>query len=62
MADERPWPPGRTRPYPSSVCHQCDAPRYVHTERSTFILCTRLPNKYPAQPVARCEAFSRRAP
>jgi len=45
-------------PFPESLCHQCAAPpRYVRSARSTFILCPLLPNKYPPQPVRRCELF-----
>jgi hypothetical protein len=46
-------------PFPDSLCHRCSAPpRYVRTGRSTFILCPRSPNKYPAQPVRQCVAFT----
>ncbi len=46
-------------PFPSSLCHGCDAPpRYVETKTSAFIFCPRLPQKYPPQPVTRCEAFA----
>jgi len=45
-------------PFPESLCHRCDAPpRYIRTGRSVFILCPRLPVKYPRQPVLDCEAF-----
>lgn len=48
-------------PFPDSLCHRCAAPpRYVHTGRSTFILCPIL--KYPAQPVRQCPYFTPRAP
>ncbi len=50
-------------PFPESLCHRCAAPhRYVQTARSTFILCPVLPNKYPPQPVMRCEAFVEKRP
>ncbi len=45
-------------PFPESLCHRCDAPpRYVETKTSVFILCPRLPVKYPRQPVLVCSAF-----
>ena len=48
----------RERPFPHSLCHRCAAPpRYVETSASTFILCPLLPNKYPPQPVVRCDLF-----
>ena len=48
-------------PFPDSLCHRCAAPpRYVETERSTFILCPLLPRKYPPQPVLRCALFKPR--
>ena len=45
------------RPFPDSLCHRCAAPpRYIHTERSTFIRCPIF-QSYPPQPVLACEAF-----
>jgi hypothetical protein len=45
-------------PFPDSLCHRCDAPpRYVRTGRSVFILCPRMPEKYPRQPVLSCAGF-----
>ena len=45
------------RPFPHSLCHGCAAPpRYIHTERSTFIRCPIL-ERYPPQPVLACDAF-----
>jgi hypothetical protein len=47
-------------PFPESLCHQCGAPpRYIRTERSTFLYCPIL-KRYPPQPVRACEAFVRR--
>jgi len=44
-------------PFPDSLCHECAAPpRYIRTERSTFIYCPIL-RRYPAQPVRACEEF-----
>ncbi len=55
--------PSEKLPFPESLCHRCAAPpRYVNTERSTFILCPLLPTKYPPQPVLRCGLFRPRAP
>lgn len=51
---------GRTRPYPTSLCHRCGACRYVEGKASVFVLCTALPVKYPPQPVLRCAAFRER--
>ena len=48
-------------PFPDSLCHRCDAPpRYVRTGRSIFILCPRMPNKYPLQPVLSCPGFRKK--
>jgi len=48
-------------PFPTSLCHTCAAPpRYIRTQRSTFILCPLLPTKYPPQPVARCPLYQPR--
>ena len=45
------------QPFPDSLCHRCAAPpRYIRTERSTFIHCPIL-KRYPPQPVWACEAF-----
>ncbi len=49
-------------PFPTSLCHQCAAPRYVRTKTSTFILCSLLPQKYPPQPVRACALFQPRPP
>ena len=47
-----------TLPYPDSLCHACAAPpKYIRTATSTFVLCPVAPNKYPEQPVRRCEWF-----
>jgi hypothetical protein len=55
-------PPGATElPFPTSLCHSCAAPpRYVKTQRSTFILCPLLPDKYPRQPVVQCALYRAR--
>jgi RimJ/RimL family protein N-acetyltransferase len=45
-------------PFPESLCHRCAAPpKYVRTERSVFIRCPLLPDKYPRQPVLACPLF-----
>jgi hypothetical protein len=50
-----------TLPFPQSLCHRCAAPpKYVRTATSVFILCPLLPQKYPRQPVLRCELFRER--
>ena len=44
-------------PFPDSLCHQCAAPpRYIRTERSTFLYCPIF-KRYPPQPVIDCEKF-----
>ena len=49
------------RPFPESLCHGCGAPpRYVAGKNTTFILCPRLPGKYPPQPVRSCALFTPR--
>jgi len=55
-SDHDPPPPGPL-PFPDSLCHRCVAPRYVRSARSLFILCPRLPAKYPRQPVSACAHF-----
>jgi RimJ/RimL family protein N-acetyltransferase len=53
-----PTPPPEALPYPESLCHGCAAPpKYVRTERSTFLRCPLLPEKYPRQPVLACALF-----
>jgi hypothetical protein len=63
MSDEPPdakpaaQPSAGSVPFPDSLCHRCAAPpRYIKTERSTFIYCPIL-KRYPPQPVRDCEAF-----
>jgi RimJ/RimL family protein N-acetyltransferase len=42
-------------PFPESLCHSCAAPpKYVRTERSTFLRCPLVAEKYPRQPVLAC--------
>jgi hypothetical protein len=49
-------------PFPTSLCHRCDAPpRYIRSKTSTFIYCPRLPVKYPPQPVLSCTGFRQRS-
>ena len=44
-------------PFPDSLCHRCGAPpRYIRTERSTFIYCPIF-KRYPPQPVWACDRF-----
>jgi hypothetical protein len=48
-------------PFPDSLCHRCAAPpRYIKTNRSTFIYCP-LFKRYPPQPVRECEKFQPKA-
>lgn len=43
------------QPFPESQCHSCGAPpKYVRTERSVFIRCPLVPEKYPRQPMTNC--------
>jgi RimJ/RimL family protein N-acetyltransferase len=45
-------------PFPESLCHGCAAPpKYVRTERSTFIRCPLVADKYPRQPILQCALF-----
>ena len=50
------------RPYARSLCWRCAHHRAVKAARSSFVMCTALPVKYPRQPVASCAAFSPAAP
>jgi hypothetical protein len=43
--------------FPYSLCHHCDARRYVPAKGNVFIRCTRLAVKYPRQPVRSCGAY-----
>jgi hypothetical protein len=49
---------GDERPYPQSLCHRCTALKRVRGAKSTFLMCTALPDKYPRQPVVSCPSFS----
>jgi len=49
--------PPRVPPYPNSLCHGCVARRYVEGRATLFVMCTALLEKYPPQPVIRCQAF-----
>jgi hypothetical protein len=43
--------------FPDSLCHRCAAPpRYIRTQRSTFIFCPIF-KRYPPQPVGECDEF-----
>ncbi len=44
-------------PDTGSICHRCREMRFVDGARSSFLMCTALPEKYPAQPVRECPAF-----
>lgn len=45
-------------PFAESLCHRCAAPpKYVRTERSTFVRCPLVAEKYPRQPVVACALF-----
>ena len=44
-------------PFPSSLCHQCVHHHRVEAARSAFLMCRKLPIKYPPQPVQACAAF-----
>jgi len=54
-------PPGSPRPFDQSLCWQCEAHRAVEGARSTFVMCTALPVKYPPQHVRTCPAFRKAA-
>lgn len=47
-------------PYPESLCARCVGEKRIVGARSMFVMCTRLPNKYPRQPVLSCEAYGER--
>ena len=44
-------------PYPTSICHRCEAHRYVKARKTLFVMCRALSEKYPPQPVLQCKAF-----
>lgn len=45
-------------PFPESLCHRCAAPpKYVRSERSTFVRCPLVVEKYPRQPVLACPLY-----
>jgi RimJ/RimL family protein N-acetyltransferase len=55
-----PTPPPATvgLPFPESQCHSCAAPpKYVRTERSVFVRCPLVADKYPRQPVLACPFY-----
>jgi hypothetical protein len=47
----------KDHPYPDSRCASCEGEKLIVGARSTFVMCLRLPNKYPQQPVLACEAY-----
>lgn len=54
--------PPHELPFPASLCHLCQSPRYIRSGKgSVFVLCPLLPEKYPRQPVRTCALFSPRA-
>jgi RimJ/RimL family protein N-acetyltransferase len=47
-----------TLPFADSLCHRCAAPpKYVRTATSVFIRCPLVAEKYPRQPVVRCDSY-----
>jgi hypothetical protein len=42
-----------------SLCWRCVHHRPIKAPRSTFVLCTALPVKYPRQPMPTCGTFRR---
>lgn len=53
------YPKSSVKPFPTSLCHQCIHHHRVETARSAFLMCRKLPVKYPPQPVLQCPAFQR---
>jgi hypothetical protein len=50
------------RPFSASLCWTCEAHRRVDGARTTFLMCTALPVKYPPQPVRACPAYRQTGP
>ena len=48
---------GGARPFADSLCWRCAHHRAIQAARSTFLMCSALPVKYPRQPVTACSAF-----
>jgi hypothetical protein len=57
--DEEPRPSDQheERPFTDSVCWRCAHHRTIRTARSSFLMCSALPVKYPRQPVVTCPSF-----
>ena len=55
--DSPPSPEEADRPFAESLCWRCANHREIKAARSTFVMCTALPVKYPRQPVRTCGAF-----
>ena len=53
MSDKEP----PSKPFAQSLCWSCRAHRTVEGARTTFLMCTALPTKYPPQPVRACPAY-----
>gem|GEM_PF-3485966 len=51
------YPISSVQPFPSSLCHLCIHHHRVEAARSVFLMCRKLPIKYPPQPVLQCPAF-----
>ncbi len=54
---EAPGPASTDRPFTESLCWRCLHHREIQGARSTFVMCSALPVKYPGQPVRACVAF-----
>jgi hypothetical protein len=52
----------RVQPFPDTLCHSCVHHHRVETARSVFLMCRKLPNKYPPQPVLQCFEFKPKPP
>ena len=45
-------------PFPSSLCHRCEAPpRYVRTDKGALFMQCPILKGYPPQPVHACDSF-----
>jgi hypothetical protein len=56
--DRRPPAETQARPFPDSLCWRCENHREIRAARSSFVMCSALPVKYPRQPVVACATFA----
>jgi len=54
---QRPSDGDEVRPFAGSLCWRCANHREIRAARSSFVMCSLLPVKYPRQPMVTCPSF-----